>query len=384
MDREQASRNEALLRTDTEITEPLSDKQPEEGQEKDKPDIHVAITKIQDSLGTMAKLFERIIEDKADKPLQGDRPTGSQKRPSAELEDSCDEESDSETAAFRLRGKRQRREKSLEAITIHVDDTEDEVAKLLGTDKEGENVPETEAQDFLDELAKGLSDDESTGPNISPKLADIALKRWGKQMNAEKLKSILDKYARPENCPGMTCKKVNPEIWKLLNKSRKRTDVQFYHLQQTVLKVMFAILQTTNTLVESSSNRGNNQILTNLIDTIAMLAHTHSNISLLRKDQIKPALKNEYSAICDLEEQPDSKLLFGNELAKNLKEAKEASNLSFSMKSFTTKTYSANKKPVSTYKQGHSYSNKNFLCQGQQRNKQRKKTPWKGGQEKKW
>ena len=198
-------------------------------------------------------------------------------------------------------------------------------------------------------------------------------------MNAEKLKSILEKYARPENCPGMTCKKVNPEIWKLLNSSRKRTDVQLYHLQQTVLKVMFAVLQTTNTLVESSSNMGNNQILANLIDAIAMLAHTHSNMLLLRKDQIKPALKQEYSAICDLEDQPDSKLLFGNELAKNLEEDKEASHLSSSMKSFTTKPHSANKKPASTYKQGHSYSNRNFLCQGQQRNKQRKKTLWKGG-----
>ena len=71
MDREQASINEALLRTDTEIAEPLSDKQPEKGHENDKPKIHVAITKIQDILGTMAKLFERFIEDKADKPLQG-------------------------------------------------------------------------------------------------------------------------------------------------------------------------------------------------------------------------------------------------------------------------------------------------------------------------
>ena len=122
MDREQASINEALLRTDTEIAEPLSDKQPEEGHEKDKPEIHAAITKTQDTLGTMAKLFERFIEDKADKPLQGDHPTGRRKRLSAELDDSSDEESDSETTAFRLRGKRQRREKSPEAIAIHVDD----------------------------------------------------------------------------------------------------------------------------------------------------------------------------------------------------------------------------------------------------------------------
>ena len=51
MDREQASINEALLRTDTEIAEPLSDKQPEERHKKDKPEIHVAITKIQTPWG---------------------------------------------------------------------------------------------------------------------------------------------------------------------------------------------------------------------------------------------------------------------------------------------------------------------------------------------
>ncbi|CAB4032873.1 Transposon Ty3-G Gag-Pol poly, partial [Paramuricea clavata] len=153
-----------------------------------------------------------------------------------------------------------------------------------------------------------LSDDESTGPNISQKLADIALKRWGKQLNPEKLKSILEKYTRPENCPGMTCKKVNPEIWQLLGSKSKRTDIQLYNLQQSVLKATFAALQTTNMLVETP-NRDNSQLLASLVDT-------------------------EYSAICSLEDQPNSKLLFGNDLAKNLKDAKEASSLSSSMKRF--------------------------------------------------
>ena len=152
--------------------------------------------------------------------------------------------------------------------------------------------------------------------------------------------SILEKYARPENCSGLICKKVNPEIWQLPNSKRKRTDVQLYNLQQTVLKVVFAILQTANTLVESKYDTGSRQLFANLIDAIAMLAHTHSNLSLLRKDQIKPALKQEYSAICALEDQPDSKLLFDNDLAKNLKEAKEASHISFSMKNSANRPYS--------------------------------------------
>ena len=386
MGRGQAS-NEAVLQTSaSEQPQTSSNVQPE----KEKPDIHEAIANIQVTMGTMAKLFERIIEDKADKPLEGDRPTGSRKRKSAASEDGFEDESDSETSSFRSRGKRQRRDKSPDAISIHAGESDDEIAKLLRcseaetVSKERENEPDAGAQSLLDDLAKGLSDDETTGPNISQKLADITLKRWGKQMNAEKLKSVLDKYIRPENCPGMTCKKVNPEIWQLMNSKRKKTDIQLYNVQQTILKVMFATLQTTNTLVESISNTGNSQLFANLIDTIALLAHAHSNLSLLRKDQIKPAIKQEYSAICTLEDQPDSKLLFGNDLAKNLKEAKEASHISSSMKGVTNKPYLANKKPTQTYRHGNSYGNKPFLWQGHQRNTQRKKKPWKGGQEKKW
>lgn len=54
----------------------------------------------------------------------------------------------------------------------------------------------------------------------------------------------------------------------------------------------------------------------------ALLAHS----STKRANQ---ARQQECSAICALEDQPDSKLLFGNDLVNNLKDAKEASSLSF-------------------------------------------------------
>jgi hypothetical protein len=272
---------------DQAITE-ASRKQPE----APKPDIQEALANIDTTMGKMADLFEILIAEKANKPLQGERPTG-KKRTAAEREDDAagGDESESETSSFRSRGKRQRREQSPDAISIHAGESEDELAQLLGSsEKERENEPDTEAEHLLNDLAKGLSDDESTGPNISQKLADIALKRWGKQLNPEKLKSILEKYTRPENCPGMTCKKVNPEIWQLLGSKSKRTDIQLYNLQQSVLKATFAALQTTNMLVEIP-NRDNSQLLASLVDTVAILAHTHTNLSLVRKEQIKPALK---------------------------------------------------------------------------------------------
>ena len=85
----------------------------------------------------------------------------------------------------------------------------------------------------------------------------------------------------------------------------------------------FATLQTTNALVSDKSDNGDHsQLLAQSVDSIAMLAHAHTQLSQLRKDQIKPPIKQEYSAIRSLEEQPDSKLLFGNNLAKTLKDAR--------------------------------------------------------------
>ena len=188
-------------------------------------------------------------------------------------------------------------------------------------------------------------EDESTSPNVEPKLADITLQRWGKKLNPEKLKSISDKYHRPANCTSITGIKCNPEIWSQLGSTKKRTDLHLSNIQQTVLKATAATLQTTNALVTSKSVDGHSQLLAQSVDTIALLAHAHTQLSQLRRDQIKPILKQEYSTICSAEIQPDSKWLFGSDLAKTLKDAKEASSISSSLRNNSYKSYSNNKNP---------------------------------------
>jgi hypothetical protein len=42
-------------------------------------------------------------------------------------------------------------------------------------------------------------------------LADIAIKRWGKPIANDKLKTLLAKHAKPGNCAKLTVLKVNPE-----------------------------------------------------------------------------------------------------------------------------------------------------------------------------
>ena len=68
-------------------------------------------------------------------------------------------------------------------------------------------------------------------------LADIATKRWGKKLSSDKLKNLLDKYKRPENCVNIKATTVNPEIWNQLNPKKRKVDLQLSNIQQVVRKV---------------------------------------------------------------------------------------------------------------------------------------------------
>ncbi len=70
------------------------------------------------------------------------------------------------------------------------------------------------------------------------------------------------------------------------------------------------------------------QLMAQAIDSLAVFAHAYYvQLTQLRKNQIRPALKPEYSAICSLKENQESMFLFGDDLPKVLKETKESSHI---------------------------------------------------------
>lgn len=58
-----------------------------------------------------------------------------------------------------------------------------------------------------------------------------------------------------------------------------------------------------------------------------MLGHVQTQMSQLRREQIKLALSYEYKSICSSEVPATSQQLFGDKLSKHLKDARETSNL---------------------------------------------------------
>ncbi len=60
-------------------------------------------------------------------------------------------------------------------------------------------------------------------------------------------------------------------------------------------------------------------MLANSIDTLALLGHAVSELSQLRREKLKP----EYHSLCTAPAQTESRLLFGDDLAKQIRDKNE-------------------------------------------------------------
>jgi hypothetical protein len=111
-----------------------------------------------------------------------------------------------------------------------------------------------------------------------------------------------------------------------ITSAKRKTDLQLSNLQETVRRVATAILQTADELLPQNKDDVAKNLAARSIDSVAMLGHMSHMISQLRREQIRPALKQEYASICTADH-TNTPLLFGYDLVKQLKEAKETSSI---------------------------------------------------------
>ena len=148
------------------------------------------------------------------------RPSGRKrsKRWADPLSDTDEFESEHEHHLRRSNSKRARENTpSNDDLSLHAqDDLDDEDLKLLTEQSsatgQARETPVSEAK-ILQDIANGFEDDDATGGKIMQQLAEIATKCWGKKLSSDKLKNLLEKYKRPENCEDIKATKINPEIW---------------------------------------------------------------------------------------------------------------------------------------------------------------------------
>ena len=125
----------------------------------------------------------------------------------------------------------------------------------------------------------------------------------------------------------MAIKRVNPEIWSPLNAAKRKADLRHANMQQALQKATFSIVTTCDKLLAVKSQIDTKEMVTDSIDAIALVGHVVSEISSIRREQLKPSLKAEYQTICTNDVPRSSKLLFGDDLAKQIRDVKETSRI---------------------------------------------------------
>ena len=236
---------------------------------------------------------------------------------------------------------------------------------------------EAEEEKFLASLSKSFETSEKATAEIMPHLADIAGKRLGKKFALEVLKTLLERHGKPAKCTSITNVKVNPEIWGKLNASKRTQDLRLSKTHQTLQRVAFITLEMADCLLnQKDPELDKTSLVSNAVDSIALLGHEANDIATFRREQIKPALREEYRQLCCADIAP-GKWLFSEDLPKRLQEIKETNRLAkeVAINSTGRNYHGYTNRQYQAPKRFHSAENKGttFLWKDQQKPKTKNK-----------
>lgn len=293
-------------------------KQPKQGDDS----LPNMLTSLNDNIAHMAKSFSTLSETLASFTAEK-----GQKRDSRQLPDPA-----------------AKRQKLSPSTSSQVSDSDEDIQELLTTDTncavnnggKQESSNSTASEDkFLDELAHEFDQDEKTTSPIAGKLADIINKRWATKFSDSKFNDRMEKYERPENCDKVLVPRVNQEIWARLSSQAKRNDLRLASVQKVLVKIGAILAQCADKLMTARlehtnggkmSNEDMNGLLGLQIDALALLGHANYDLSLRRREVIKPTLNREYGTLCS-SQNPVTSLLFGDDLQAQLNAIRASNRL---------------------------------------------------------
>ena len=216
-------------------------------------------------------------------------------------------------------------------------------------------IPETGESglnvDMLTLLAADLGQERPVGTTVNEKLAEISKSRFRQKMPESKVKSKMDKYSVPENCPDVSPPTLNSELNDkgYVVRATKKSDGRLVNVQTILSAATSCLLVETNSLHEyttdlagqisngtahaagsghaaSASERAltrANQTLASLGDASAILGLAQQEISLRIIVLIQSALPKDTASICQNKDLAVKDKLFSGDVEKAIKSARE-------------------------------------------------------------
>jgi hypothetical protein len=366
---------------------------------KTPPDpIYDIMKQMQDSMNNMASSMEKLSQQQTQHEIPPRRSKGSVGKATTEAKKRKNVVED-ELNTVSKRNKRssdlesgeevsddEASEPELEASTSSGDDAELLIgAKMAASRSKNDNADSAKAHDtathakVLDEIEQEY-ENSATGPNVEAHVAKTINKRWAARMDISILKDKMAKYNRPDNCEMIRVPRVNTPVWKTLEPYQRRQDVKITNIQKTCAAVGSSLAYTLDMVCkDQNKDLDTSQLIRHVADAAAMLGHINTDLSLLRRELMRPKLHTDYRNLCN-PDHPVTSLLFGDDLQKEMKDLKETSLIGSKVSS-AYRSYHDGQSSLQTPKQGsrsyNSYRPRDFFRGGRQKARNRKKYHFK-------
>ena len=183
---------------------------------------------------------------------------------------------------------------------------------ISSSSSSSDSVSDTEDEEdiFVDEK-------EVFGKKIKESSAKFLSERIKRKLKKECFSKILRKYKAPKNAKFLRAQRTNKEIWSKLRHASKTNDNFLTQIQNNVSKASIAIVKAC----EAKENCVRKK--TYLTDSLTILSQSHLQIAALRRELQRSSITYPLKKACYVEEE-DDELLYGKELPKKIKEAKES------------------------------------------------------------
>ena len=130
----------------------------------------------------------------------------------------------------------------------------DSVLNSKDDESEHETTRSGDEDELLSELVKEYESDDTVGDSLkSEQLAKLVNKMFRCKLSEKNLKDRLDRQERPANCEAAKPPKVNPGIWRRLKEFTKKRDLQFYKIQQALIKGILPVARIADKLMTAKS-----------------------------------------------------------------------------------------------------------------------------------
>ena len=193
--------------------------------------------------------------------------------------------------------------------------------------------------------------------------------KWSKQAYLKKkIKEKHEKYNRPENCENLINTRVNPEIWSKVRSNTKSRDLKMRKLETSLLNSMIPIVKMSDRLLKLKSNSKStsesdvSEFLQVSLDSLALMGHSINEVNIKRRELIKPDLNDQFKQLCG-SHTPVTKLLFGDDLPKSVKEISETNKVGVKVSSKSPTHYNKQQKRSNFSHRPHRQSQKPFFLE---------------------